>query len=521
MIDETLFELYLNDEINLKQLCNDYEVKSEDFLKALAFYQKMEYFDFEEMDEEKCAIFPFSFLLKFQILPIKIQNDVFCLARSKPFSIELLEEIEVFSNRKNIKVVIADEFKIVKCLNKLRIKEELKILSTKLRLEWQENIKQENQSYISQIFDFILDEALKLNASDIHIEARFDNALIRFRVDGVLQEFSCIDKDIYEALIFYIKFLSHLNVAESRKAQDGGFEICFDNNKYDCRISFLPLLDGESAVIRILKHDGEILELEKLNLGKINFEILSKSLRSSYGMILLTGPTGSGKSTTLYACLNELKSVERKIISVEDPIEYKIPLVQQIVLNAKAGVEFNNVLRAILRQDPDIIMIGEIRDEESLDIALKASLTGHLLLSTLHTNNAISAIDRLIDMKAKPYLIASAINLIIAQRLVRKLCPKCKQKSEKYNNEFEGNFFEAKGCEYCNYSGFLGRELIIECLRVDKEISSAIRENQNKNVILELAKTKGFKTMFEQGLEKARDGVVTINELLRVVNETL
>ncbi|VUA73950.1 Type II secretion cytoplasmic ATP binding protein (PulE, ATPase) [Campylobacter coli] len=237
-------------------------------------------------------------------------------------------------------------------------------------------------------------------------------------------------------------------------------------------------------------------------------------------MILLTGPTGSGKSTSLYACLNELKSIEKKIISVEDPIEYKMPLIQQILLNPKAGLEFNNALRAILRQDPDIIMVGEIRDEESLDIAIKASLTGHLLLSTLHTNNAISTIDRLIDMSAKPYLIASALRLVIAQRLVRKLCPKCKQKSTKVY-EIKGDFFEAKGCEYCHHSGYQGRELISECLYIDEEIAQVIREGGYKNKILELAKVKGFQSMFEQGLQKAKEGITSIDELLRVLNEAL
>ncbi len=205
---------------------------------------------------------------------------------------------------------------------------------------------------------------------------------------------------------------------------------------------------------------------------------------------------------------------------MEDPIEYKMPLIQQILLNPKAGLEFNNALRAILRQDPDIIMIGEIRDEESLDIAIKASLTGHLLLSTLHTNNAISTIDRLIDMSAKPYLIASALRLIIAQRLVRKLCPKCKQKSTKVY-EIKGDFFEAKGCEYCHHSGYQGRELISECLYIDEEIAQVIREGGYKNKILELAKAKGFQSMFEQGLQKAKEGITSIDELLRVLNEAL
>ncbi|TKX32870.1 GspE/PulE family protein [Campylobacter aviculae] len=518
MISKTLIENYLNQKINLEQIYQNFNIKSEDFLKALASFLNVKYIELNEFDEKFCENFPFNILFKFQILPIRCR-DILYIARSRPCSLELLEQIRIFTDIEKIEIALADEFKILKFLNKLRIKEELKKLSIKLRLEWQEGLK-ENQSCISQIFHFILAEVLDFNTSDIHIEFRINDALVRFRVDGILREFVCLEKDIYEALVFHIKFLAHLNVAESRKAQDGSFELDFKGKKYDFRVSSLPLLSGESVVIRILKHDKEILELKNLNLEKTNFEILKKKLYAPNGMILLTGPTGSGKSTTLCACLNELKSVEKKIITAEDPIEYKMPLIQQILLNSKAGLEFNNVLRAILRQDPDIIMIGEIRDEESLDIALRASLTGHLLLSTLHTNDALSTIERLLDMKAKPYLIASALSLVIAQRLVRKLCPKCKQKSDKYK-QFQGEFFEPKGCEYCHQSGFIGRELVEECLNIDDEIACAIRENKGKDQILELAKNKGFKTMFEQGLQKAREGIMSIDELLRVLNETL
>ncbi|MGH2266943.1 GspE/PulE family protein [Campylobacter taeniopygiae] len=518
MIDQNLFEGYLNQKINLDQIYQNFNIQSEDFLKKLASFLNMKFIELNEFDEKFCEDFPFNILLKFQVLPIKDENILYIVS-AKPCSLELLEQIKIFTNIEKIEIAFADEFKILKFLNILRIKDELKKLSIKLKLEWQEGAK-ENQTCISQIFYFILEEALKINTSDIHIESRINDALIRFRVDGILKKFVDLEKDIYEALIFHIKFLAHLNVAESRKAQDGSFELKFKEEKYDFRISSLPLSNGESVVIRILKHNKEILELEKLNLGKKNIEILKKTLRSPHGMILLTGPTGSGKSTTLYACLNALKSIEKKIITAEDPIEYKMPLIQQILLNPKAGFEFNNALRAILRQDPDVIMIGEIRDEESLDIALKASLTGHLLLSTLHTNDALSTIDRLLDMKAKPYLIASALSLIIAQRLVRKLCPRCKQKSTKYK-QFQGNFFEARGCEYCHQSGFIGRELVGECLKVDDEISQAIRENKSKSEILALAKNKGFQSMFEQGLQKAREGITSIDELLRVLNETL
>ena len=439
-MDKSFFEAYIDDNLSFDEIYNRFSLNSEEFLKSLASFYGIDFIDLDENTQFFNANVPFALLLKFKILLIKGEDRLF-IVRSKPCSLELLEQIKNFTACEKIGALIADELKISKILNRFRIQEQVKKLSAKLRLEWQDNAKSDNQSCISQIFDFILNEVLEFNASDIHIEARINDALLRFRADGILREFASFEKDIYEALVFHVKFLAQLNLAESRKAQDGSFELEFKNEKYDLRVSCLPLIYGESVVIRILKHNKEILELEKLHLGEKNLKILRKVLHSPHGMILLTGPTGSGKSTTLYACLNELKSIEKKIISAEDPIEYKIPLVQQILLNSKAGLEFNNVLRAILRQDPDIIMIGEIRDEESLDIALKASLTGHLLLSTLHTNDSFSTIDRLLDMKAKAYLIASALSLVIAQRLVRKLCPKCKQKSKEKYVEFEGDFF--------------------------------------------------------------------------------
>lgn len=512
---EFLFDLYLKDELSLDQLYFKFGLKSEEFLRALAKYHKMEFLDFESPDED--LNLPLALLLEFEILPIKIDKENIYIARGKPFSLELLEKIQNLFRDKFIRGVIGDSFKISKELNRLRIKEELRSLSLRLKEEWTDKVKQESRSSISQIFDFILKEALSLNSSDIHIEARKDDALIRFRVDGELQFFCILEEEIYQALVFHIKFLTHLNVAEQRKAQDGNFELRLENQNYDFRVSTLPLIYGESIVLRILKHDKNFLELENLKLLDSHLKVLKKAISSSCGMILITGATGSGKSTTLYACLNTLRSIKKKIITAEDPIEYKIQGVQQILLNPKAGLEFNNALRAILRQDPDIIMIGEIRDEQSLDIAVKSALTGHLLLSTLHTNDSIGTIDRLLDMKAKPYLIAQALNLIIAQRLVRKLCPFCREESEKKYALFEGQFYESRGCERCNHSGFSGRELIAEFLMIDENLRELIRENAGKKRMLEYAKKQGFKTMLECGLEKAKKGITSIEELQRVI----
>ncbi len=309
---DKIFQAYIDNEISLDEICTKFNITSWDFFKKLANFCNLHFVDLDEDNDFIYEGIPFSLLLKFKFLLIK-NNDGFMIIRSKPCSLELLEQVKTFMICEKIDTAIADELKIAKILNQIRIQEEIKRLSIKLRLEWQENHKRDDQSCISQIFDFLLHEILSFHASDIHIEARNDDALIRFRVDGILREFAIFEKDIYEALVFHVKFLACLNLAESRKTQDGSFELDFENERYDFRVSCLPLIYGESVVIRILKHDKEILDLYKLNLGNKNLEILKKILHRPNGMILLTGPTGSGKSTTLYACLNELKSIEKRL----------------------------------------------------------------------------------------------------------------------------------------------------------------------------------------------------------------
>ncbi|MBS4241755.1 GspE/PulE family protein [Campylobacter vulpis] len=508
-----LFELYLKDELDLNALFLNLGVKSEDFLRALAQYLHLEFVEFETIDENLCDSFAFSLLWQNQILPLQKDDANLFILSAKPLNLELLNKIEHLFRSKFIKNALCDSYQLEQNLNKLYIKQKLKELSAKLKQELNANSKENEQSSVSLLFDFILQEALKLKASDVHIESLENGALIRFRVDGVLRVFCHLEEELYQALIFHIKLLAHLNVAESRKAQDGSFNKSFESVEFDFRISTLPLQKGESVVLRILRQDLELLSLENLHFSKQNLALITKNIQKPFGMILLTGPTGSGKSTTLYACLKSLACVEKKIITAEDPIEYKMPQIQQIALNAKAGLDFSNALRAILRQDPDVIMIGEIRDEESLDIALKGAQTGHLILSTLHTNDALSTIERLLDMRAKPYLIASSLNLIIAQRLARKLCPYCK--IQKFKNEEV--FYEARGCEKCDFSGFLGRELLSECLELDEDLKELIRKNASKNELLIYAKKRGFLTMYELGLEKARLGIISIEELMRVV----
>ena len=459
---------------------------------------------------------PLKWLKSHCALPFDEDEESVYIAFGEGFDEALLERVQNFFKHKFVRGINANKAQILGLLSELELKEKFNLLMKDLKFEL-ENSTSTDKTAVSRLFDLIIKEGIDKRTSDIHIEPNMQNALVRFRIDGVLSVFLELENIIYQALIFYIKLLAHLNVAEQRRAQDGSFSLSVNEKSYDFRLSTLPLLYGESVVLRILEHKKEFLSLNSLNLDSKDLSLFKKKIHAPFGLILLTGPTGSGKSTTLYAALNEIKSTQKKIITAEDPIEYRLPLVQQILLNEKAGLDFNNALRTILRQDPDIIVIGEIRDEESLDIALKSSLTGHLVFSTLHTNDALSAVARMLDMKAKSYLIASALSVIIAQRLVRKLCTHCKVKSTKSYTEFKGEFYEALGCKFCQMSGFVGREVVSEFLFVDEMVAELIRTNAKPSEILSYLRKKGFKTMFELGLQKAKDGITSIDELLRVL----
>lgn len=459
---------------------------------------------------------PLKWLKAHCALPFKESDEFVFIAFGKDFDRQILDKAQDFFKHKFIKAVRANAPQILGLLAEFELRDKINTLISELKFELENSQNSQGETAVSKLFELIIAQSIAKRASDIHIEPNENEAMIRFRIDGVLSEFISVEFAIYQALTFYIKLLAHLNVAEQRKAQDGSFSLSVNALKYDFRLSTLPLLYGESVVLRVLEHKKDFLSLENLEFETANLTHFKKRIHQPFGLILLTGPTGSGKSTTLYAALSEIKSIRKKIITAEDPIEYRLPLVQQIVLNEKAGLDFNNALRTILRQDPDVIVIGEIRDEESLDIALKSSLTGHLVFSTLHTNDAVSAIARMLDMGAKAYLIASALSVIIAQRLVRKLCEKCKVKSAKHY-EFEGEFYEAVGCEHCKMSGYVGREVVSEFLFVDENIAELIRTNAKASEILTYARKNGFQTMFEVGLQKARAGKTSVDELYRVM----
>ncbi|MCV3391621.1 GspE/PulE family protein [Campylobacter sp. IFREMER_LSEM_CL2101] len=488
-------------------------------LQELALEYKLEILDLNQTlkIEKYIHVLPFSLIEQYNIFCFYEDDENIHIASLKPLDESILEKIQNLYRLKVIKIFLCDftQFKFLLERIKFLICFQNYLDKLELNLKSDEN---KDEFLLEQFLNLILTYACFLRASDIHLEPLENEILIRFRIDGELKYIHSFDVDSYQALLMHIKIITLLNVAEQRQAQDGSFSKIILEQKYDFRISIMPLLFGQSVVLRILKQDEYVLKLDRLFIKEENLTSLKKYMNAPYGLILFCGPTGSGKSTFMHAILNELDQ-NKKIITLEDPIEYKLKHAQQILLNSKIGFDFHKALRAVLRQDPDVIMVGEIRDDESLDIVLKASLSGHLVLSTLHTNGAIEAIFRMKHMGAKEYLIAYALNLIIAQRLVRKLC-ECKELSnEKFhfqNQVFEGKFYKAKGCAKCMHSGYKGRLMVAEFLFLDHNLKSMIENNANYENILTYALKKGFLTLGRDALEKVKLGLTSVDELRKI-----
>jgi general secretion pathway protein E len=375
---------------------------------------------------------------------------------------------------------------------------------------------------IIRLLNALLQQAVKERASDIHIEPYEKELEVRIRVDGVLRKILSPPKIIQDALISRVKIMANLDIAEKRLPQDGRIRLLIGGRDIDIRVSIIPTTYGERAVLRLLDRMQGILGLWEVGLSKDDEKRLEALLTRTNGILLVTGPTGSGKTTTLYAALNRIHSEEKNIITVEDPVEYQLKGIGQINVNPKIGLTFASGLRSILRQDPDVIMVGEIRDYETAEIAIQASLTGHLVLSTLHTNDAASAITRLIDMGVEPFLVASSLAGVLAQRLVRLICPHCKEEykpssveSSYFKNPPE-SLWKGAGCEKCNFKGYLGRIGIFELLVVDDDIRGMITEKTDAQSIKNLAASKGMRALRADGIEKVLKGITTLEEVLRV-----
>ena len=478
----------------------------------------------EKIDYDLLSSFPISMLEENLVLPFKVDENEIHIATADPLNYDIIDMLQRLVN-KNAKVYLAFSKDILAVIENVKKYQKAKELIKKIKNDLNETVTLTSGA-IDEFVDFILKDAIEKRCTDVHIEPQKYNFLIRGRIDGVLIELFSFDNEIYAPLVSKIKLLSNMDISEKRKPQDGRFTKTYDNKAYDFRVSTAPVLHGESVVLRILDQQKILLKMDELGMSEHNLKRFEFLIKSPYGIVFVTGPTGSGKTTTLYAALNEIKGPEKKIITIEDPIEYELSLVQQIPVNYKIGLSFAGVIKNILRQDPDIIMIGEIRDSDTLSSAIQASLTGHLVLGTLHTNDSISTITRLVQMGAEAYMVSDSMLGAVAQRLIRKICPHCKSVYHPQEEELKllkdylpdkMTFYKGKGCKFCNFTGYYGREMISEVLIVNNEISKMINEGKDRESILKEAKKTGFITMIEDAINKLKAGITTIEEILRVV----
>ncbi len=467
----------------------------------------------------RARISPF-FANRFRILPLAMEGEVLVVALDQPLNLLSLNYFsEILGTALDVKLISSG--RMDQLLEKYYPMSDHVVVSPMTSGEPAETAE-EDEAPVIQLVNTIITDAYQKRASDIHIEPMNEKLRIRYRIDGLLREVQSPDKKLQSALLSRVKLMAGMNIAEKRLPQDGRIRTTVDNKEFDLRISTLPAHFGESVVLRIL--DRRVLTLEDLGFGENQCAAFQNIANLPNGIILVTGPTGSGKSTTLYAVLNSADRSRKKILTVEDPVEYQISGINQVQVKTKVGLSFARVLRSMLRQAPDIIMVGEIRDLETARISVQSALTGHLIFSTLHTNDASSAIARLVDMGIKPYLVAATLRAVLAQRLIRLLCPHCKQaypapKDELKILEQEGReitLYQSKGCPRCSFTGYLGRTGIFELLVLDDELRDLIHKHVPSSHLREKARGKGMITLKEHAIEKVLDGITTFKELVRI-----
>ncbi|MDD5097874.1 MAG: ATPase, T2SS/T4P/T4SS family [Candidatus Omnitrophica bacterium] len=506
-------------------------ITEEDIAKAKADASGVPYMNLEDyvIDVSLTKLIPESVANKYKAVPLFKIRDTLTVAMLDPKDIEALDNIRRIAKVSNVEPVLVSARSINQVLDAYygegnSVEEIVKSIENKKSFAAKGDLTETaEEAPIIKLVNILITDAVKDRVSDIHIEPDVEVLRVRFRIDGILHEVHTLPIKLSNAVISRIKILADIDIAENRRPQDGKISVKLENKDLDIRVSTFPTVHGENVVMRLLDRSSILLGLEDLGFTKDNLAIFTKMIAQPNGIILVTGPTGSGKTTTLYSALSTISSMEKNIITIEDPVEYELALVRQTQVNPKADVTFANGLRSILRQDPDVIMVGEIRDKETAEVAIQASLTGHLVFSTLHTNDAPSSLTRLIDMGLEPFLISSSLILIVAQRLVRKICPKCK---EEYSAPLAAlkdlgldsltKFFRGKGCPVCKNSGFLGRIGIFEVLVVDESIRKMVEEKKSADIIKKKAVESGMKTLREDGLDKARAGLTTIEEILRV-----
>ncbi|WP_153721342.1 GspE/PulE family protein [Sporosarcina cascadiensis] len=461
------------------------------------------------------------------IVPLKRDGDKLFVAMADPMDYNTIEDLRL-STGFHIETAIASKDDIVRTITRYyddELFDDIVFDEPEPQAEQQQEELVDNDSPIVRLVNQIISSAVSMKASDIHIDPQEHQVVIRFRVDGKLHTERVLPKHMQSMLIARIKIMGNLNITESRIPQDGRIKITIDFRPIDLRLSTLPTVFGEKVVMRILDLSSSLNDLAKLGFGPTNLKRFLEEIEKPNGIILISGPTGSGKSSTLYAALNRLNDEDVNIITIEDPVEYQLEGINQIQVNNNVGLSFATGLRSILRQDPDIVMVGEIRDKETVEIAIRASLTGHLVLSTIHTNDSVASISRLLDMGVEPFLLTASLNAIVAQRLIRRVCRDCGTRQPATQREQEifakrGMTIEAvnrgAGCPACNMTGYRGRIAIHEVLLINAEMREAINNNMSPSVMREIAERSATIFLIDDGLEKVKQGITTTEEVLRV-----
>jgi type IV pilus assembly protein PilB len=508
-------------------------VTEDQFHESLASQLGIKRIKLEEMyiDSEVARSIPREVAQRHTLIPILEQNRRLTVAMSDPLNIYAIDDVQ-FLTQRQVDPVIASSASIKQAIAVYYSQQTTDKAIEDLKREYNELAEAKNEQQLDEIqnapavrlTNAIITQAVTIRASDIHIEPFEAQIIVRYRVDGALQEGLKIPPNLYSAVSTRIKIMAGMNIAEKRVPQDGRIEMEHAGRRYDFRVSSLPTVFGEKIVIRILDRGGSIFKRSAMNFSDDENEKIDRIIRMPYGLVLVTGPTGSGKTSTLYSFLNELNKPDRNVITVEDPVEYMLEGINQVQVNSKAGLTFASGLRSILRQDPDIIMVGEIRDEETAEIAVRSAITGHLVLSTLHTNDAPGAVTRLVDMGVQPYLVADALIAVMAQRLVRRLCPSCKKlyTTDEYEMHVLGldepaEIFRAVGCPACNNTGYKGRLAIHEVMMIDNAIKLLIEKEGNTEQIRSQARLNGMVDLYESCREVVLRGVTTTQELVKTV----
>lgn len=509
-----------------------------DVLSEFYGVEKIESIPESDIDYELIKQFPISFAKRFRILPINKDNGTLKVVFAPPQELYALDEVRSRFNCSletyiTLERVLTDSINRVYEQGKDVVSEDINEGSGLSDMEFtepQDLIEAEDEAPIIKFINTLLFQAVREHASDIHIECFEKEVLVRFRKDGILHDVTKVPKTVQSSVISRVKIMSELDIAERRKPQDGSIRLKIGGRDIDVRVSTVPTSWGESVVMRLLYRSSVLMNFEQLGLEGKKLETVESLIKRPHGIILVTGPTGSGKTTSLYASLQRINLPDKKIITIEDPVEYQIQGINQIQVNTKVDLTFTNGLRSILRQDPDVILVGEIRDRETADISMNASLTGHLVFSTLHTNDSVSAVTRLADMGVESFLIASTLSAVIAQRLVRILCTPCREQYVPIDEELsriglareacpEGKIYRAKGCQECMDTGFSGRIAIFEILIIDDELKNTILTHPDSATLKERALRNGLITLRMDGADKVAKGITSIDEVLRVTEE--